>query len=65
MHEIVLTYRQWMSVHPSFRSMINRVPHVVAYDAGELVLARVVFERTARAAMRRRPSSAQLRLRGV
>ena len=65
MQQITLTYRQWMDVHPSFRSMVDRVPHVVVYDDGELVVRRVVFERPPCSMPAARPCAGQLRLRGA
>lgn len=65
MQQLTLTYEQWKQVHPSFRSVINRIPHVVVYDDGHLQLARVVFERPERAAASPRRCAGQLRLRGA
>ena len=64
MQQIELTYEQWMQVHPEYRSIIKRVPHVVAYDRGECHLMRVRFVR-AESGVRRtvRPGDGQLRLR--
>lgn len=64
MDHIALTYRQWMDVHPTFRSIIDRVPHVVAYDEGELRLARVRLIRATSYAAHVR-CNGQLRLRGA
>lgn len=66
MQQLELTYEQWMQVHPEYRSIIKRVPHVVAYDAGECVLMRVRFVRPARDERRsHRPCARQLRLRSA
>ncbi|MCB0878656.1 MAG: hypothetical protein KDC46_06705 [Thermoleophilia bacterium] len=64
MQQIELTYEQWMQVHPTYRSIIKRVPHVVAHgDDGKLVLMRVRFMRDAEITPRTaRPSAGQLRL---
>lgn len=64
MQQITLTYRQWMQVHPSCRSIIDGAPHVAAYDDRRLVLMRVDFMRR-EAAREPRPCRGQLRLRGA
>lgn len=63
MQQIELTYEQWMRVHPEYRSIIKRVPHVVAYDRGECHLMRVRFVRDCGERRTVRPGAGQLRLR--
>jgi hypothetical protein len=64
MQQIELTYELWMQVHPEYRSIVKRVPHVVAHDRGECKLMRVRFVRAESGERHTvRPGRGQLRLR--
>lgn len=62
MQQINLTYREWMNVHPHYRSIIGGTPHVVIYDEGRLPLRRVVIIKPDRYERIGRAGNGQLRL---